>query len=274
MSRDTTDRPATEELSRPTAFLPCSDCRAPMRTHYFALDTRPVCPKCRAGYEKRISYGRGPGSFARMLLWGGGAALAGALALGVIGSFVGFLRVLCAILVAYPVAKVLNKATGDYYTRRKQVLAVVLVWSAISLASIVPIVYAAARMKAAPAAVATAADSAQARADSIEADDAADLERTLQDDVAPQPAPRSMEEAKAAELRSGGIMKAIFVAFVLFLILPIVSAFGAAGIQAGAVALLGLGAALFKVWGWTSDGVSYRVTGPYRVGTGPIPTTW
>src|SRR5215208_2275186 len=88
MSQDTTRR-ATPDSSISTAFLPCSDCRAPMRTHYFALDTRPVCPKCRAGYEKRIAYGRGPGSLARILLWGGGAALAGAIVLGLLGSWVG-----------------------------------------------------------------------------------------------------------------------------------------------------------------------------------------
>ena len=60
-----------------------------MRNHYFALDTRPVCPKCRMGYDKRIQYGRGPGSLVRILTWGGGAALAGALLLGIVGFWMG-----------------------------------------------------------------------------------------------------------------------------------------------------------------------------------------
>ena len=272
MSYDTTKRTPPDAGFAP-AFLPCSDCRAPMRNHYFALDQRPVCPKCRAGYERQIRYGTGAGSLGRMLLWGGGTALAGALVLGIVGNWVGFLRVLCALAVAYPVAKVLNKATGDFYTRRKQVIAVVLVWSAISLASLVPIVIQASRLSAEAARPATPAEAALAIEDSLAESDLEDLERTLSEDAAPRPVV-SLEERKAAELRSGGFLKGLAVAFVLFLILPIVSAFGVAGPQAAAVALLGLGFALYKVWDWTSDGVSYRISGPHRVGSGPIATTW
>lgn len=271
MNQDTARR-TTPDSTTSTAFLPCSDCRAPMRTHYFALDTRPVCPKCRAGYEKRIAYGRGPGSLARILLWGGGAALAGAIVLGLLGSFVGFLRVLCALAVAYPVAKAINKATGDYYMRRNQVIAVVLVWSAISFASLVPILIATARAKPEIQAPATPADSVESSdlnaLDSLEAAEAEQRAATTGSTST------TMEQRKGAELRSAGVAKGVLLALVLFLTLPLVSAFGVAGPQAAAVALLGLGYALFKVWGWTSDGVSYRVTGPYRVGTGPIATTW
>lgn len=277
MSKDTTSRPSTEELtpSAPAVFLPCSDCRAPMQKHYYALDSRPICARCRMGYDKRIAYGRGPGSLGRMLVMGGGAALAGAAVMGVVGFWMGFLRLLCATGVAYFVAKAINKATGDYYMRRNQVVAVALVWFSISLAALVPILIETARYEpeAPAAAVAAPVDPNAATADSLGIADLEEAEEALREARVPE-RPQSLEEQKAAQLRSGGIGKAILIAFVLFLTLPIVSAFGLWGLQAAAISLVALGVALFKAWNWTSDGVSYQVSGPHRVGTGPIPTTW
>lgn len=270
MSQDTTSRPSTEETARPAAFLPCSDCRSPMRSHYFALDTRPVCPKCRMGYEKRIVYGTGPGSLGRMLLWGGGVALAGAVVLGVFGFMLGILRLLLSSGVAYFVAKAINKATGDYYQRRNQVVAVLLVWFAVSTAAIVPIVVAAVRAKPAAAAPAVPVDSATTAAAD---EDGADLEAALREQQVP-PAPQSMEDRKAAELRSGGVAKAVLILVVLFLTLPLISAFGIGGVYAAGMSLLALGFALVRAWQWTSDGVSYQLSGPHRVGTGPVPNTF
>jgi len=246
-----------------------------MRNHYFALDTRPVCPKCRMGYDKRIQYGRGPGSLVRILTWGGGAALAGALLLGIVGFWMGFLRVLCSIAVAWLVAKAINKATGDYYMRRNQIAAVALVWFSVSIAALVPIAIEMARYEPEVQAPATPADSLAVAAEAQEEADVDDLAASLESEPAPTPTrSQSMEQEKAAQLRSGGFLKGLFALVVLFLTLPIISAFGMWGVQAAGVALLGLGFALYRAWAWTSDGVSYELTGPHRIGTGPVSTTF
>lgn len=273
MSQDATDRSSSgEETYRPPAFLPCSDCRQPMRNHYFALDTRPVCGKCRAPYEKRIAYARGPGSLARVLFYGGGAALLGAIVMG----FVGFALILSAPL-AWIVAKAINKATGDYFLRRNAIIAVVLVYAAIGTSVVVPVVFDAMRTPAAEASpAAAAADEAAPPAVDEDGEPIADApEDILADEPVAEVAttPDEIERQKAAQLREGGIVAGVITVVVLFFTLPLIVALSY-GIAGAGIALLAFGFAMHRAWVMTNDGVSYELSGPFRVGTGPIPTTW
>ena len=76
--------PPPDDTGGPGRAMWCSDCRAPLRPHYYAMNTRPVCAKCKGGYEAQIARGTGSAAFVRAVVWGGGAALGGALVLAAI----------------------------------------------------------------------------------------------------------------------------------------------------------------------------------------------
>lgn len=278
MSQDTTSRSQSEEPARPAPFVPCSDCRAPMTKHYYALDTRPVCPKCRAEYQRRIDFGKGKGSLARVIKGAGGVALLGALALGVVGWGAPILRVLAAVAVAWFLGKAVRKASGDYFMRRNQTVAYVLLWLSVGLAGAIPATWyavspgASARAAAeiTPAQVEKAMEtiaSGDATPDEVQA-----AETVVRKANRPKLAP-SLNESLGSQLREQGLVGGFFGIFVIMVTSP-VSAIFSAGLYAAGVGLFMLGLAFYKLHEWTSDGVSYDVTGPFRVGSGPIPTTW
>ncbi|HVE80098.1 MAG TPA: hypothetical protein VNA89_14625, partial [Gemmatimonadaceae bacterium] len=102
----------------------CSDCRSAIRTYYYALITRPLCGTCRPPYAARIARGTGPSAFARAVVWGSGAALAGSLGLALIIQFIGFGRLIAAVGIGWLVGKAIGAATADLGGRRYQLVAV------------------------------------------------------------------------------------------------------------------------------------------------------
>ena len=282
MSKDTTSRPSTEDFTppaAPAAFLPCSDCRAPMQKHYYALDTRPVCPKCRAGYQKRVDYARGPGSLARVFRMAGGTALAGVAALSVIGWAVPVFRVIPAVALAWFIAKAINKASGDYYLRRNQVVGAILLYLAIGLAGSIPATVAAftgptiAEREAREVTEEETEAALEAFAsDESSTEEAAKAEETIKKSMR-EPRPESLNDSAGGQLQRAGIIAGVFVFVLLTLAMPFLSIFGA-GLYAAGFSLFALIGAFWKLREWTSDGVTYEVSGPFRVGTGPISTTW
>jgi hypothetical protein len=281
MSKDITSRPSTEDLTppAPAAFLPCSDCRAPMQKHYYALDTRPVCPKCRTGYQKRVDYAKGPGSLARVFRMAGGTALAGVAALSAIGWAVPVFRVIPAVGLAWFIAKAVNKASGDYFLRRNQVVGAILLYLAIGLAGSIPATINAfsgpsrAEREAKIITVEEAEDALEALAShESTTEEAEKAEETIKKATREQ-RPESLNESAGGQLQRAGIVAGVLVFVIITLAMPFLSIFGA-GLYGAGFALFALGGAFWKFKEWTSDGVSYDVSGPFRVGTGPIPTTW
>lgn len=282
MSQDTTRRSSPEELAPPTAsaaFLPCSDCRTAMRQHYYALDSRPVCPKCRVGYKQRIEFAKGPGSLARLVRHAGGTALAGVAVLCIIGWAVPIFRVIPAVALAWFIAKAVNKASGDYYLRRNQWIGAVMLYLAIGLAGSIPATVNAfsgpsRAQREAEVVTEAEADEALEALTSFESTtaDAEKGEATLRRAGNPQ-RPQSLNETAGGQLQQAGPVVGIAVFVILTLIMPFLAILGA-GMYAAGLSLFALIGAFYKFREWTSDGVSYDVTGPFRVGTGPIATTW
>jgi hypothetical protein len=73
----------------------------------------------------------------------------------------------------------------------------------------------------------------------------------------------------AAERLAGGAGAMVTGAFALLFILPIMSSFSY-GLYAGVFSILGLAFAMKRAWQMTDLVTDYQLTGPYKVGEGPI----
>lgn len=280
------------EASRPGAFLPCSDCRTPMRSYYYCLETRPLCPKCKVPYAAQIARGSGPGSMTRVLLYGGGAALGCAILLGLGVLAFGYLRAIAAIGVGYAVGRAVNHASGSFYDVRFRVIAAVFTYIALGLGSLAPVFKAIATVpdSAVEAAMADADGAAAVSGDEDEdevsvADDPY-AGMTL-DEIATQMEEDREErkqaaldgtlrekddEAAAAELKAKGFFSMLGTIVVLFFTLPLLANF-AYGLYAGGFGALAMGYGVYKAWTLTGNTVGVLLSGPHRIGTGPVPQT-
>jgi hypothetical protein len=242
-----------------------------MRTYYYALDSRPVCPRCKTTYSARIERGAGPAAMGRAVLYGGGAALAGAALLGAVVLVVGFGRIFCAIAIGFLVGRAVNAATGSYFDVRYRVLAAALTYFAIGLGSLAPVIRAAASASAAPpAATASAVETSAEEEDAGEEGSEEDAEAAGAGRRSVEPPSR--DAAAAERLASGGFLRRVGGIVVLVLTLPLLAGL-AYGIYGAAIGLFAIGYGVFKAWEITGNSVAYTVTGPHRVGSGPIPHT-
>src|SRR4051812_39526771 len=118
------------------AALSCAFCNRTLTGQYWQISTRPACDQCRSSLARELGSSGSRQSFLRALLYGGLAALVGCIAWIAIEKLfkaqIGFV----AIGVGYLVGKAVRKASGGLGGRRYQVLAVVLTYAAIALASL------------------------------------------------------------------------------------------------------------------------------------------
>jgi hypothetical protein len=296
---DADDRRAADQADerKVAPAMPCAECKNFLRTMYYSLDERPLCTRCMQGYRKRIERGTGPGAMTRAVLYGTGAAFAGMVGVSLLLTFVGAFRVIASIGVAFMVAKAIGSATGQYGGRRYQILAVSLTYLALGLAMLTPVFRAAREMSKVTAPPRSAArfgpagEQAElreelnsqaamgnadpdappedpavvaARADSIaRADSLARVEWT-------RASLRTHDgNFAAAEKLAGGARAMLMGAIGLIVVLPILSSFSY-GLYAGVLSIFGLVFALRKAWQLTEIVTDYELTGPFRVGEGPI----
>jgi hypothetical protein len=276
----------------------CAECRTILRTMYFNLDDRPLCTKCSQIYRTRIERGTGPAAMGRAILYGTGAAFAGMLGVALLLMFIGAFRIVASIGVAYLIAKAIGSATANYGGRRYQILAVSLTYLALGLAMLMPVFRAARQMSKVTAPPrsearfgpagerAEIADEMNMQATpAIGADEEEDPAVTAarDDSIARADSIQRLEETRAnlrardgnmmaAEKLAGGIGPMLVGAIGLIFILPILSSFSY-GLYAGVLSIFGLGFALKKAWEMTDLVTDYHLSGPYRVGEGPIAAT-
>ncbi len=261
-----------------------------MRDKYFALNERPICAKCRPTFVQRIERGDSTAAFWRAVLLGLGVAVLGAVAMALVVTVWPFARVFMLIPIGFCVGKAIMASTGKYGGRRYQYLSVALTYCAISVGQIVP---------AAREAEASEKRRAAIRADSNRtlATQGLALEEELaklgtdtlysdttgssvdeEDSVEEEPVEEDSLEALAQSDKpleppeeSASAASAGRNALLVFFFLPILSMFDL-GIQVFAVGLLALGYAIYQAWKRTDgQGLSLKLRGPFRVGTGPIP---
>lgn len=265
---------------------------------YYNLDDRPLCTRCMQGYRKRIERGTGPGAMGRAILFGTGAAFAGMIGVALLLTFVGAFRIVASIGVAFLVAKAIGNATGHYGGRRYQILAVSLTYLALGLAMLTPVFRAAREMSKVTAPPRTAArfgpageraeirDELNSQATVVQAGDpdtppedpqvvAARADSVARaDSIVRLEQTRANLRARNADMRAadklaGGVRAMIFGAISLLIVLPILSSFSY-GLYAGVLSIFGLVFALRKAWQLTEIVTDYELTGPFRVGEGPI----
>ncbi|MEP6999364.1 MAG: hypothetical protein ABI969_02720 [bacterium] len=286
----------TDDGRKAPPAMSCAECKNILRTVYFNLDGRPLCPKCQQIYRERIDRGTGSAAMGRAILYGTGAAIAGMLGVGLLLMFVGAFRIIASVGVAYLVAKAIGKATANYGGRHYQILAVSLTYLALGFAMLFPVIRAAREYSkaAAPARHAArtgpAGESAEIKdelnsqanpVNDAEEDPAVVAART--DSIAQADSIQRIEQTRANLRASDGNMSAasrltgslgtiIIGAIGLLFVLPILSSFSY-GIYAGVLSIFGLGFAMKKAWELTELVTDYELTGPFRVGEGPIAPT-
>ena len=274
--------PSPEEPQRPRG-VQCSDCRNVSRTAYYALNERPICARCRQQYVDRIARAKAPGAWRRTVFQGFNAASLGALvtALGI--SIFGMTRILCAVGVGFLVGSAIRKANGGWPGRRYQILAVVLTYYALGLGSIIPTLIslrAARRDYHHAVADSIAAATARAAADSAAADDpnrpsagATDQLAAIADSMeaarSHRPARKGDGVQSAEKLAKTSVFGVIQGLLFMIITLPILANLQY-GIYAAGLGILAFAFGMKKAWDLTEGGIELSLTGPFRVGEGPI----
>lgn len=227
---------------RRSPVLWCTVCHVAMRTSYYALNgERALCADCKQPFEDRVARGTGPEALSRALLWGAGAAAAAALLLGGALVLVGFLQLFAAIAVGWVVARVIGRATANYGGRQYQMIAVLLTYVALGAAFLIPVVR-----------------------DTIALAQA-------QDALAALPA-GALTGVGSSPFGESGPLGAVVNALLLMVTLPLVAPF-AYGYRGAAIAYVALALAVWKVWDMTRCRGELNLSGPFRVGRGPIDPT-
>ena len=230
----------------------CSECRAPMRTQYFALNERPICAKCRPQFAKMIERGVGTAAMRRAVTQGILITLLGAAALAAGVIIFPFFRLPIVVGIGWFMGKRIMATVDGYGGRRYQYLAVGLTYVAILLGSLVP-------------AIKEANDAARRRA-AIEAAQIRTL-ATQQQQLNEEFEALGIEPVRVEPEATQSVGKSVFA----ILILPMLAMFQF-GLYVAAVGLLALGFALYKAWDLTDgQGLDLVLKGPFRVGSGPIP---
>jgi hypothetical protein len=221
-----------------------------------------------------------------------GAALGGALVFGLTSMTIPFVRHLLSLGIAYAVAKAVMAATGNMGGRRFQYMAVAMMYGAIGLGSIFPVAMAL-DDKNVLAAVEQQRENAKiARENPVlnsaqligEQDKGADVVLDARRDIS------AMAEQMEKSVNARRAMAAIHVSMTpdqkqaqnliykgqvgmglltQFFFSPFVGLL-TYGVFSAGVGLLLLVFSLHKAWRWTEMQMLLELSGPHRVGSGPI----
>jgi hypothetical protein len=255
-------------------YMSCSECRAPMREKYFSLNERPLCAKCCPKYARRIKRTDGAGAIWRVGLQGTLVALVGAVALVVVITLFPPARIFLLIPIGYYIGKRMMGSLDGYSTRRYQYLAVTLTYLCFLIGFTIPAVReqrdavtrnAENRVKM-QGTMATQADAINEELAALNAsrgesaDPLAGEESRLEEQAATQ------RKAAAEDIGPGPGLALVLLLFSPFL------AMMQFGMMASAMGVLALGYALYQAWKQTDgQGMLLELSGPFRVGQGPIP---
>ena len=123
--------------SQATPGLVCGFCRRPIAKQYWQINKRAACVECRTQVQREIDGSMSRAHFLGALQYGVLAAAAGSVGwIVVVRLAKGGQWGIFAIGVGYLVGKAVRKGAGGFGGRRYQVLAMLLTYSAIALASL------------------------------------------------------------------------------------------------------------------------------------------
>ena len=117
----------------------CAACKLPLQSEYFKVQNHVICPACAAKIEAGRQAPK-PIPWARAVVYGAGAALAGCILYAIV-LMMGVQIGIVALLVGYMVGKAIRRATYGVGGRPQQILAVALTYFAISTSCILVMIY-------------------------------------------------------------------------------------------------------------------------------------
>jgi hypothetical protein len=139
-----------------SSALACGFCKQAISSQYWQINSRTACARCRTRLQRELDGAFSRAHFLGALQYGALAAAAGSVAWIVISKVTGYEIGIVAIGIGYLVGKAVRKGAGGFGGTRYQVLAMVLTYSAIALASL-PAIFEALRESPKHAAAAAAA---------------------------------------------------------------------------------------------------------------------
>jgi hypothetical protein len=122
--------------SQTTPGLACAFCRRPIQRQYWQINKRAACGECRGQVQRELETSMTRARFLSALQYGLLAAAAGSVGWIVISKLTGYETGIVAIGIGYLVGKAVRKGAGGFGGRRYQVLAMLLTYSSIALASL------------------------------------------------------------------------------------------------------------------------------------------
>lgn len=273
---------ARPEEPQKTRGVQCSECGTVSRVSYYALNERPICARCKPQYAERIDRAKGPGAWSRTVALAVLAALGGAILTAIGISLIGPVRIICGVGVGYLVGTTIKNANGGWPGRKYQILAIVLTYFGLGLGMMTPTLLsirgAKRELQRATADSIAAAqakaeeDSAAAENPNVEKAPLADLAGMADSMEAARSKPRVRKTAdfqNAEKLAGAHFFSMIGGILVLMLTLPILANLQY-GLYATGFALLAFGYGMKKAWDLTEGGVELEISGPFKVGEGPI----
>jgi hypothetical protein len=250
-----------------------------MRAQYFVVNDRPVCTKCRSTYAQRIARTDGKGAIVRVGMQGALVALAGIVALVAVSIVWPPARIFLLIPIGYLVGKQMMKALDGYSNRRYQYLAVALTYGCflIGFAVAAGLEEKATRERLAvnrakmQGTMATQTDALRDELDNLAppAASAEESQASADDEAAADEEPAAAPAAEPEEHSDAG--PGLGVGLLVLLFLPVIAMIQF-GLTFSAAGFMSLGYALYQAWHQTDgQGLELKLSGPYRVGQGPIP---
>jgi hypothetical protein len=274
--------PQPEEPQR-VRGIQCSDCKNVSRTSYYALNERPLCVRCKQQYADRIARATAPGAWGRTVIQGVNAAGLGALLTALCITIFGFTRILCAVGVGYLVGGAISKANGGWPGRKYQYLAVGLTYFALGFGAVIPTIVSlrtARREYQHSVADSIAAARARAAADSEAAEDPNRPTAGPTDNLAAiadsmeaarfkRPVHKSVAAQNADKLAHVSLFGVITGLLTMMITLPVLANLQY-GIYAAGLGLVAFAFGMKKAWDLTEGGIELELSGPFKVGEGPI----
>jgi hypothetical protein len=254
MNEDSLSQPASPgemqfdraELSQPAKAPQCEVCGTPLSGHYYQLNEKMACERCRYEVETVFQRRGGAGGFFKAAMAGLGAAAAGSILYYAVREGTGYEFGLIAILVGYAVGRAVrwgSRAKGGWVY---QSLAIFLTYMAI-VSTYIPAIIEAVRNEARLKQEAAAIVVAKAR-------------------EAAQPAAKPAAAPKAAaapeELSLGELLLGLGALFVFAMAVPFLAGFE----NLIGIAIIAFG--LYEAWKLNRR-ATLDISGPFQIGAAP-----
>jgi hypothetical protein len=238
------------QFDAPTPMA-CVFCKRPLVGHYFELNGRLACERCRYQAEAAWNGGSGSMRFLKATLYGSGAAALGCALYYAVLAITGYELSLISIAVGWLVGVAVRKGASARGGWPYQLLAVLLTYTSI-VGSYAPLVIGGLRERSKTASAAPKEAGGAAKDDAPEKDGA-----TVKDGAAKKPSSPIM------------ILVGVTVLAAVVFISPFLIVFASGG-----QGILGLVIIGFGMWqAWKINGkVRLQITGPLSVPVQPIPS--